>query len=119
MLPTPTRQGARSKAHRIARAALGALIAASCLSAAVPAARADTSAGNWGQQAPAQSPAGRAYPSMAYDSGRGRTVLFGGGSGCCAIYGDTWEWDGSRWAQVATTPGAVAGTRYGLRAHAA
>jgi len=34
---------------------------------------------------------------MAYDSGRGRTVLFGGtGAGA-----DTWEWDGENWTQMA------------------
>jgi len=37
---------------------------------------------------------------MAYDSGRGRTVLFGGYNG--SQLGDTWEWDGSAWTQVFT-----------------
>jgi hypothetical protein len=32
---------------------------------------------------------------MAYDSGRSRTVLFGG------YVGETWEWDGVSWTQVA------------------
>src|SRR5262245_66639107 len=38
---------------------------------------------------------------MAYDSQRGRTVLFGGeGPG----YGvDTWEWDGTNWIQHFTS----------------
>jgi hypothetical protein len=39
---------------------------------------------------------------MAYDSVRGRTVLFGG-SGIGGFFGDTWEWDGANWVQVATT----------------
>ena len=58
------------------------------------AAHADTTLANWGQQSPAQAPAGRAYAAMAYDSLRGRTVFFGG---------DTWEWDGSHWSTFLTT----------------
>jgi len=37
-------------------------------------------------------------PAMAYDSARGRTVLFGGWNG--AEFGDTWEWDGTTWQQL-------------------
>jgi hypothetical protein len=42
---------------------------------------------------------------MAYDSGRNRTVLFGGGNGSGSIFGDTWEWNGANaaWTQVAST----------------
>jgi len=36
---------------------------------------------------------------MAYDSRRGRVVLFGGADDV-QVCGDTWEWDGRRWAQV-------------------
>src|SRR5260221_255076 len=57
--------------------------------------RADTTLANWGQQSPAQSPPGLVYAGMAYDSLRGRTVLFGGGT-------DTWESDCSRWTVTAT-----------------
>src|SRR5258706_130610 len=66
--------------------------------------RADTTLANWGQQSPAQSPPGLVYAGMAYDSLRGRTVLFGGGT-------DTWEWDGSRWTAISTTiaPGSSIG----------
>lgn len=49
-------------------------------------------------------PPARDGASTAYDSARGKTVLFGGrhcaNSTCCD--GDTWEWDGSTWVQVAT-----------------
>lgn len=47
-------------------------------------------------------PRARTSHAMAYDSQRGRIVLFGGwpGSGYLA---DTWEWDGGGWTQVATT----------------
>jgi hypothetical protein len=37
--------------------------------------------------------------AMAYDSSRGRVVLFGGAD-ASKVRGDTWEWDGSRWEQV-------------------
>lgn len=63
--------------------------------------RADTTLANWGQQSPGQAPAGRAYARMAYDSARGRTVMFGGG-GCCTEPTDTSEWDGTRWTTVQT-----------------
>ena len=36
---------------------------------------------------------------MAYDSLRGRTVLFGGEG----PLGDTWEWNGAAWAQIAVS----------------
>ncbi len=62
-------------------------------------------------------PPARIYSAMVYDSARGRTVLYGGvpngdyGSGPSnpgpdsgqTALGDTWEWDGSTWTQVALT----------------
>jgi hypothetical protein len=47
---------------------------------------------------PATSPPPRWITAMAYDSARGRVVLFGGGdyNGPLA---DTWEWDGFAWQQ--------------------
>jgi len=55
----------------------------------------------WTQKQDA-GPAPRAYSAMAYDSNRGRTVLFGG-TGVIAtnLFADTWEWDGENWTQVA------------------
>ena len=42
--------------------------------------------------------------AMAYDSARGRTVLFGGiGSGDPTS--TTWEWDGNRWESKESKPG--------------
>jgi hypothetical protein len=38
---------------------------------------------------------------MAYDSSRGRTVLFGGFSPTVDAFADTWEWDGENWTQMA------------------
>jgi len=37
---------------------------------------------------------------MTFDSKRGRTVLFGGVGAGGALFGDTWEWDGSFWTQM-------------------
>ena len=56
----------------------------------------------WTQQADTGPPP-RLLHAMAYDSNRGRTVLFGG-RGAADVnltFGDTWEWDGTLWRQVA------------------
>ena len=81
-----------------------ALVAATFTSTATTAARADTTVNNWGLHSPTQSPPGLAYPGLAYDSARGRTVLFGGGSGCCNEPNATWEWDGKNWTSFTTFP---------------
>ncbi|MFN7020825.1 MAG: immunoglobulin domain-containing protein [Phycisphaerales bacterium] len=46
-------------------------------------------------------PPQRAYPSMAFDSARGRVVMFGGRDGA-GPRTDMWEWTGARWAPVST-----------------
>ncbi len=48
-----------------------------------------------------EGPGQRNRTAMAYDSGRGVIVLFGGSDG--ASLGDTWEWDGDVWRPVADT----------------
>lgn len=48
------------------------------------------------------SPSARIHFGMAYDSRRGRVVLFGGFAAGSAMQ-DTWEWDGSRWREVTPT----------------
>jgi hypothetical protein len=53
-----------------------------------------------------RTPPARAEAAMVYDPARRRLVLFGGyrGSGTARErFGDTWEWDGSRWETRATT----------------
>src|SRR6516164_208567 len=45
-------------------------------------------------------PSPRAGHAMTFDSKRGRTVLFGGVGAGGALFGDTWEWDGSFWTQM-------------------
>ncbi len=46
-------------------------------------------------------PTPRLAHGMAYDSGRGRTVIFGGDASSgmgTSLLADTWEWDGAVWA---------------------
>src|SRR5262245_30525319 len=50
-------------------------------------------------------PAARFGMGLAYDSLRGRTVLFGGTAGAVTL-GDTWEWDGASWELHNSGPGA-------------
>jgi hypothetical protein len=57
----------------------------------------------------AVGPSARVKAVMVYDSARSRVVLFGGDDGTTK-YNDTWEWDGTAWAQVASTGPSV---RYG------
>jgi hypothetical protein len=59
--------------------------------------------GRWEHRAVA-GPTPRAEPGIAYDRDRGRVVLFGGyrrSSGGTLRLGDTWEWDGQHWVNVA------------------
>ena len=55
----------------------------------------------WANVSPGSGPSARVDHAMAYDSQRGVTVLFSGWDGSST--GDTWEWDGNTWTQVATT----------------
>ncbi|HWV99090.1 MAG TPA: kelch repeat-containing protein [Candidatus Acidoferrum sp.] len=57
--------------------------------------------GYWAQNF-GDTPAARMQHAMAYDTRRGRVVMFGGRSSDGHEYGDysfndTWEWDGTRW----------------------
>jgi hypothetical protein len=56
----------------------------------------------WTNVSPVAAPAPppRAWHAMAFDSARGRTVLFGGYDG--RQLGDTWEWDGAQWTRIET-----------------
>lgn len=46
-------------------------------------------------------PSARSGAAMVYDSRRKVAVLFGGG-GETGVFGDTWEYDGTRWHQILT-----------------
>lgn len=63
------------------------------------------------QVTPQNSPPERSLASMAFDSCRGRFVVFGG-MNTNGPLGDTWEFDGTTWQQVVTTvsPPAQAGS---------
>lgn len=53
------------------------------------------------RQAAAAGPPPRSGHAMAYDAGRRRVVLYGGGSfdgRTVTRHEDLWEWDGARWA---------------------
>ncbi len=59
----------------------------------------------WKQRFPLAgvTPGNRGLFGLAYDSSRARTVLFGGTDANFVSLGDTWEWDGISWKQVAST----------------
>ena len=56
---------------------------------------------DWTEITPANSPSARLNHAMAYDSTRGKVVLFGGYDGSGRV-NDTWEYDGVNWALVTT-----------------
>ena len=57
---------------------------------------------SWGQRTLGTSPPARGGFGMAYDTCRGRTVVFGGGDWGGSVPNQTWEYDGTNWTQVAT-----------------
>src|SRR5205823_9898937 len=65
---------------------------------------------NWGQRLTVASPSPRAWMAAAYDSRRGRTVIFGGSAQGGGLTNETWEYDGTNWNQrfPAHTPSARA-----------
>jgi len=64
----------------------------------------ELSGGTWTEVADTSaSPFLRDDAVMAYDAARGVTVLFGGTTGFNGFLGDTWEWDGNTWTEVAPT----------------
>lgn len=54
-------------------------------------------------------PGSRAQSAAAFHLGLGRGVLFGGAFGSLTTLGDTWTWDGGRWAEGATLDGGLVG----------
>lgn len=58
----------------------------------------------WHDRTPAgTSPPSREFGAMAFDSARGRTVLFGGVDVNAGFLSDTWEWNGTSWAPFTPT----------------
>ena len=85
------------------------IIASATFAVLVPGSRAGASTPppTWEQLSPATSPPARILASMAYDSGTGQLVLFGGDSNGTYL-NDTWTWNGTTWAKQspATSPPA-------------
>ncbi|MFH2007580.1 MAG: kelch repeat-containing protein [bacterium] len=59
----------------------------------------------WASMTPTSSPAERWGHKMAFDSARGRVVLFGGAyyDGTTHYRADTWEYDGTTWVETSPT----------------
>jgi len=63
---------------------------------------------DWVRLAPQPEPSVRAFTALAFDAARGEVVLFGGRNDAVVrdhYFGDTWVWDGQRWAQRAPEAG--------------
>jgi hypothetical protein len=69
--------------------------------------RFDGGTSTWTRVVTAVSPDARGCHALAYDSARGRVVLFGG-HGAGGFLSDTWEFDGTTWTQVAVATAPLA-----------
>jgi len=56
-------------------------------------------AANWTRQLLPAVPAARGGHALAYDSGRGQVLLFGGGLST-VDFNDTWVWNGTTWVEI-------------------
>ncbi len=65
----------------------------------------------WREHFGIPGPSAREQSLMAFDSARGRIVLFGGHNRQSQLFDETWEWDGSSWtmANPASSPMTVNG----------
>lgn len=75
------------------------------------------SSGVWAQLSPATSPSGRSQMGMVHDAARNRMVLYGGLATPISVpppTAETWEFDGSTWAQVTTPTNPGPRYRHGL-----
>lgn len=54
---------------------------------------------DWNLRTPSPSPAAATLPRMAFDTARGRAVVFGGWDAPVGnvVFQDTWEWNGTSW----------------------
>lgn len=68
----------------------------------------------WAQVTTTTSPSARTVHSLAYDANQKKTVLYGGlvGFGSPTVNGETWEYDGTDWAQQSpsTSPPLLTGS---------
>ena len=93
----------------VASVLMGSLsvVTVGAFSVAAPQASAATPPPTWEPLSPATSPPARDKAAVAYDSGTGQVVVFGG-SGVAGDLHDTWTWNGTTWTQLspATSPPA-------------
>ena len=75
------------------------------LAAGFPVPTANAEPLSWTQVFPSNSPSKRYGHEMAYDSARGRILLFGGDLGCCPdiLSRELWSWDGANWTLLANS----------------
>jgi formylglycine-generating enzyme required for sulfatase activity len=59
---------------------------------------------NWRRRSPSVRPSPRSGAAMAFDSARGKVVLYGGRSQALGELGDTWEWNGATWSNQFLVP---------------
>jgi hypothetical protein len=70
---------------------------------------------DWTRATPAYVMPGLESPAMAYDSGRGVVVMFGGWDGNVSIdHRETWEYDGVDWVLRPTANAPLSGYRAGI-----
>jgi len=65
----------------------------------------------WAQSNAMPAPTARARAAIAFDSVRNRAVLFGGQDSSGGALADTWEWNGSAWAQIIPGGSSPSGRR--------
>lgn len=71
------------------------------IASATSAAVAQFSSLDWIQLSPNESSPARSYLAMTYDPVSGKIIAFGGFGGT-SYFNDTWSFDGTTWAQIAT-----------------
>jgi len=95
----------------VRRAFLGLAVLVSALALA-PVSAGVSSGPDWLLTRPPSGPPARDAHATAYDSGRGRVVLFAGANENNFVdFGDTWEWDGTSW--IERTPATSPTPRFG------
>jgi hypothetical protein len=66
----------------------------------------------WREAVSASSPRSRSLPAGAFDTKRGRFLIYGGLDGAGGTrYGDVWEWNGASWRELRAMQGPLPGPR--------
>jgi RHS repeat-associated protein len=69
--------------------------------------------GNWATASPSGPPTARFEPSMGWDAGHSKVVLFGGKNSSGVAIQETWTWDGATWTKL--TPATQPSARWGAQ----